>query len=95
MPSLFKIKRFIITLIALGMYFVPNYTFALEEISEKEIMEAPITDATAQADSSLYINDIEILGSNIIKPEFILSKMTLKVFENFANIIKINIPERM
>lgn len=28
--------------------------------------------------STAYINDIEILGSNIIKPEYIMSKMSLK-----------------
>ena len=57
---------------------MPNSVIALEDISEKEIMETPITDNSPTKEQSFYINDIEILGANIIKPEYILSKMTLK-----------------
>ena len=40
-------------------------------------MESELEEETS--DSSLnYINDIEILGANIIKPETILKKLTLK-----------------
>ena len=55
---------------------MPSASFALEEISEQEVMEAPMEEDFQ--DNSMYINDIEILGANIIKPEFILSKLTLK-----------------
>ena len=78
MLSLFNIKRFIIITLALGLYFIPNASFALENISEKEIMEAPITDDSSKVEQSLYINDIEVLGANIIKPEYIVSIMKLK-----------------
>ena len=57
---------------------MPNNAFALEDISEKEIMETPIIDNSPTKEQASYINDIEILGANIIKPEYILSKMTLK-----------------
>ena len=78
MLSLFNIKRFIIVVLALGLYFIPNASFALDDISEKEIMEAPISDESSKVEQSLYINDIEVLGANIIKPEYIRSIMKLK-----------------
>ena len=51
--------------------------FSVEEMTEQEIMESEIEGEFAEAKSS-YINDIEILGANIIKPEYILSKLKLK-----------------
>ena len=77
MLSLFNIKRFITFVLALLLYFVPNLSFALEEITDKEIMETPI-ETEIQSENSAYINDIEILGANIIKPDFILTKISLK-----------------
>ena len=56
---------------------MPNLSFALEEMSEKEVMEAPLNNDEKNENSG-YINDIEILGANIIKPDFILTKMALK-----------------
>lgn len=50
---------------------------ALEEMTDKEMMEAPLDDAPLTTEAS-YINDIEILGANIIKPEYILEKIKLK-----------------
>lgn len=52
--------------------------FALDEISEQEVMDAPLEEVNSYNNSTAYINDIEILGANIIKPEFILKKLTLK-----------------
>ena len=79
MLSLFNnIKKYIILTLALIIYFVPSSAFALDEVSEKEIMEAPITEDTNSQVTYSYINDIEILGANIIKPEYILSKLKLK-----------------
>ena len=79
MLSLFNnIKKYIILTMALIIYFVPSSAFALDEVSEKEIMEAPITEDTNSQVTYSYINDIEILGANIIKPEYILSKLKLK-----------------
>ena len=40
-------------------------------------MDSPIEEQSTEL-SNAYINDIEILGANIIKPEFILKKMNLK-----------------
>ncbi len=79
MLSLFNIKRFIITTLALVIYFMPNFACAVEEISDKEIIETVNQEESSfQETTASYINDIEILGANIIKPEFILSKMKLK-----------------
>ncbi|MCQ2754229.1 MAG: BamA/TamA family outer membrane protein [bacterium] len=47
-----------------------------QEITEQEVMEADMDEIDASSVS--YINDIEILGANIIKPESILKKMTLQ-----------------
>ena len=79
MLSLFKIykKNFIILLIALGVWGVQSPALALEDVTDKEVMEAPLSDFE-ESSSISYINDIEILGANIIKPDFILKKMTLK-----------------
>ena len=78
MLSLFNIKRFIIFTLAIGLYFTPNFAVAVEEMTDKEIMEFIETEDKKVQESPAYINDIEILGANIIKPEFLLSKMTLK-----------------
>ena len=78
MLSLFKIyKRFIIFTLAFGLFFMPTVVCAVEEMTDKEIMEAPLEDALTETNTA-YINDIEILGANIIKPDFILKKMSLK-----------------
>ena len=51
---------------------------SVEEMTEQEIMEATIDEDPTTASDIAYINDIEILGANIIKPEFILRKIALK-----------------
>lgn len=79
MSSLFnKVKRFLIFVMALGMYFMPSLAFAVEEMTDKEIAESSFQEEMSNATGLAYINDIEILGANIIKPDFILSKITLK-----------------
>ena len=81
MLSLFKsYKNFIICAVALGLCTVAPSVNALEEIqevSEKDVMESPISNEEIDSSTS-YINDIEILGANIIKPEFVLKKISLK-----------------
>ncbi|MCM1003297.1 MAG: BamA/TamA family outer membrane protein [Candidatus Gastranaerophilales bacterium] len=62
---------------ALGMVGIPA-SFAVEEMTDKEMMEAPLEEEHAFETNTAYINDIEILGANIIKPEFILKKMSLQ-----------------
>lgn len=79
MQSLSKIyKNFIILFFAVGLFCFPSACFADEELTDKEIMEAPLEEEHIFESSTAYINDIEILGANIIKPEFILKKMSLK-----------------
>ncbi|MBR2430876.1 BamA/TamA family outer membrane protein [bacterium] len=79
MSSLFnKVKRFLIFVMALGMYFMPSLALAVEEMTDKEIAESSFQEEMSNATGLAYINDIEILGANIIKPDFILSKITLK-----------------
>lgn len=79
MQSLFNIyKNFIVLVFALGMIWVPASYAVDEELTDKEIMEAPLEEEQAFETNTAYINDIEILGANIIKPEFILKKMSLQ-----------------
>ena len=67
-------KNFIIANLLLVIFFVispfcsaDEYDYGLEQMEE-----------STYDNNTAYINDIEILGSNIIKPDFILSKMALK-----------------
>lgn len=79
MQSLFKIyKNFIILVFAVGFLCLPAFCATDEELTEQDIMEAPMEEEASFETNTAYINDIEILGANIIKPEFILKKMTLK-----------------
>ena len=57
---------------------VPDVALALEEMTDQEIMETPIDIEAEKTPDLSYINDIEILGANIVKPEFILKKMKLQ-----------------
>lgn len=70
-------KNLIIFCLVLGCIVVPsNFAFATEDVpvdDELDYMEESSYDS-----NTAYINDIEILGSNIIKPEYILSKMSLQ-----------------
>ncbi len=67
-------KNFIISILVLGALLTPAIAFSAEETdAELDYMEESTYDS-----NTAYINDIEILGSNIIKPEYILSKMSLQ-----------------
>ena len=69
-------KNLIISGLVLSALTVPCLFCSAETITntpEEDYIEESNYDS-----STAYINDIEILGSNIIKPEFILSKMSLK-----------------
>ena len=57
---------------------MPASFAADDELTDREIMEAPLEEEHTFETSTAYINDIEILGANIIKPEFILKKMSLQ-----------------
>ena len=52
--------------------------YAVEEMTDKEIIDAVEAEEKKVSESFYYINDIEILGANIIKPEYILSKISMK-----------------
>ena len=78
MLSLFnKYKNLILLLIIVAFASIQVSVFADDEITDLEIMESTLEKSNESAKTD-YINDIEILGANIIKPEQILSKMTLK-----------------
>ena len=78
MLSLFnKYKNLILLLIIVAFASIQVSVFADDEITDLEIMESTLEESSEPTKTD-YINDIEILGANIIKPEQILSKMTLK-----------------
>ena len=63
---------------ALLVFSVPSFAFADDDMTDKEIMEeAESAEVHDFETNTAYINDIEILGANIIRPEFIKSKMSL------------------
>lgn len=71
-------KKLILFTLVLGCVGFGVPAFAIEDtMSELEIMESDLGEQTQEIQHS-YINDIEILGANIIKPEFIQSKMQLQ-----------------
>ena len=72
-----KYKNLILLLIIVAFASIQVSVFADDEITDLEIMESTLEESSEPAKTD-YINDIEILGANIIKPEQILSKMTLK-----------------
>ncbi len=59
------------------MAVVPAFSADAEDVTDRDIMSSMVEDDTPKADTE-YINDIEILGANIIKPEYILKKISLK-----------------
>ena len=79
MLSLFKIYRnlLIVLTVALSVFGVQLSAVAVDDLTDKELMETPLEEFE-ESSSNAYINDIEILGANIIKPDYILKKMTLK-----------------
>ena len=69
-------KKLIIFALVLGVssaLSAPSYASETDANDELEQMEESTYDS-----NTAYINDIEIFGSNIIKPEYLLSKMSLK-----------------
>ncbi len=69
-------KNLIISGLVLSALTVPCLFCSAETITNTQ--EEDYIEESNYDSSTAYINDIEILGSNIIKPEFILSKMSLK-----------------
>ncbi len=80
MLSLFNIyKRLIVMFILVfGLVTVHVPSFAVEEMTEQEIIDSQLEDEPTTKIENAYINDIEILGANIVKPEYILKKIALK-----------------
>ena len=77
MHNLSKIyKNFIIFSMASFALLAPCLVCSAEEKNLGDETDY-IEESTYDSDTA-YINDIQILGSNIIKPEYILSKMSLK-----------------
>ena len=76
MLSLSKINKNLIIFLMLGTLLTPALPcFAADEYEENEF---EISEESEDNNSTAYISDIQILGANIIKEDFILSKMTLK-----------------
>ena len=72
----FLYKNFIIFLLVLSALVAPPLTCSAD--NEFDINDADFVEQQMEETNTAYINDIEILGSNIIKPEYIISKMSLK-----------------
>ena len=66
-------KNLIVFALVVGVLSASGAACFADETEAAEQMEESSYDS-----STAYINDIEILGSNIIKPEYIMSKMSLK-----------------
>ena len=56
------------------MIWVPASYAVDEELTDKEIMEASLEEEQVFETNTAYINDIEILGANIIKTRIYLKK---------------------
>ena len=64
-------KNFIVFALILGAIATPGLCYA-DEVDEM-LEDAEYAEETSPEQANLsYINDIEILGANIIKPEYIL-----------------------
>ncbi len=81
-------KKILITILVLGAILTPNLAYskgidkstadAYKQENAAEQQELDYIEESTYDSNTAYINDIEILGSNIIKPEYILSKMSLQ-----------------
>ena len=79
MKNLSLIYKNLITLsLVLTALTIPCLRCSAEDDMEDLINETDYIEESAYDSSTAYINDIEILGSNIIKADYILSKMQLK-----------------
>jgi outer membrane protein insertion porin family len=76
--SLFNIERSIILFLVLACLSLPNNFCQAEEMVSEDVAETFVEPVSNSDTNISYINDIEILGANIIKPEFLLSKIKLK-----------------
>ena len=65
-------------ILVFGLVTVHVPSFAVEEMTEQEIIDSQLEDEPTTKIENAYINDIEILGANIVKPEYILKKIALK-----------------
>ena len=75
MLSRFGIYKNLIFLILISAFVcVPAFSAEIKDLSERDIMETAIDEDKAGANTD-YINDIEILGANIIKPDYILQQI--------------------
>ncbi len=72
----FLYKNLIVFLIVIGSLGLYSNSVCAEEIPDENELDY-IEESTYDSNTA-YINDIEILGSNIIRPEYILSKLTLQ-----------------
>ena len=71
-------KNLIISSLVLSALTMPNLLCFAQDEADNYSDETDYIEESSYDSSTAYINDIEILGSNIIKPEYILSKMKLK-----------------
>ncbi len=71
-------KNLIISSLVLSALTMPNLLCFAQDEAENLSDETDYIEESAYDSSTAYINDIEILGSNIIKADYILSKMKLK-----------------
>lgn len=69
-------KNLIIFLLALGALIMPNLSCLADEIVSDN--ELDYIEETSHDENTAYISDIQILGANIIKADYVLSKMSLK-----------------
>ena len=69
-------KNLITFALVLSALTIPSLNCSAAE--ETAINETDYIEESAYDSNTAYISDIEILGSNIIKPDYILSKMKLK-----------------
>jgi outer membrane protein assembly factor BamA len=71
-------KNLIIYSFALCALTVPTLACRAEGELFDSDLDIDYIEENSYDSNTAYINDIQILGSNIIKPEYILSKMSLK-----------------
>ena len=70
-------KNLIVLSLVLFTLIIPSNISFAEDVFEN-FTETDLTEESTYDSDTAYINDIEILGSNIIKQDYILSKMSLK-----------------
>lgn len=74
----FIYKNLIVLSLVLTALTVPSSYCSAQDESDGLINETDYIEESTYDSSTAYISDIEILGSNIIKSDYILSKMKLK-----------------